>query len=72
MFYVYEIIRGQSYSIAPKNSLFDAKEVADKLAKRAKDRGYSHVFVVKENGGTSGVLYSTDNSNPSFQSKQTA
>ena len=60
MFWIYEIINHQYFSIAPKNSLFDAKEVADKLAKRAKDRGYAHTFVVKEKGNSE-VLYSTDN-----------
>jgi len=62
MFWIYEIIKGEYYSIAPKNSLPDAKEVADKLSKRAKDRGYAHVFVVKENGNSE-VLYSTNNPN---------
>jgi hypothetical protein len=59
MFWVYEIIDNRYFSIAPKNSLPDAKEVVDKLSKRAKDRGYNHTFVVKENGNPE-VLYSTD------------
>jgi hypothetical protein len=62
MFWIYEIIDKRYFSISPKNSLPDAKEVADKLSKRAKDRGYNHTFVVKKNGNPE-ILYSTEKIN---------